>query len=64
MARSMDVTASASLSAMAANANDAVTTTMLKKAIDVQASSMAQLLQTLPTPPQAEGKGTVVDAHA
>jgi hypothetical protein len=60
----MDVTASSSLAAQAVRADDAVDTTLLKKALDVQASSMTQLLQTLPTPPQAEGKGNLVDAHA
>ena len=60
----VDVTASSSLSAMAATADDAVDTTMLKKALDIQSTSMAQLLQTLPTPPQADGKGAVVNAYA
>jgi hypothetical protein len=60
----MDVTAASSLTAMAATADDAVDTTLLRKALDVQTQSMAQLLQTLPSPPQAEGKGTLVDAQA
>jgi hypothetical protein len=60
----VDVTASSSLNAMAATANDAVDVTMLKKGLDIQAHSMAQLLQTLPTPPQADGKGAAVNTYA
>jgi hypothetical protein len=60
----MDVTSASSLNAMALKANNAVDATLLKKALDVQASSAMQLLQTIPTPPQAEGKGIIVDAQA
>jgi hypothetical protein len=41
-----------------------VGTTLLKKALDMQASSALQLLQTLPTPPQADGKGAAVNTYA
>ena len=60
----MDVTAASSLSAMATTADDAVDTTLLKKALDVQSQSMAQLLQTLPSPPQIDGKGATVNTYA
>lgn len=59
----MDVTTTSRLSAMAASVDgsDDVRTLMLKKALDQQSSSVAQLLQALP---QKDGAGNLVDVQA
>lgn len=58
----MDVTASSQISAMAASAGEnVVSTMMLKKALDHQASAATQLLQGLP---QKDGTGKLVDVQA
>lgn len=55
---------SSAINAMGARAVNALDVTMLKKAMDIQSSSAAQLLQTIPDLPQAEGKGLIVDVQA
>jgi len=63
MPSAMDVTSAPQLSAMAAK-GDAVNLTLLRKALNNDASTMGQLLQGLPQPPQKEGAGTVLDVQA
>lgn len=59
----MDVTAASTVDSMASRAEDAVDVAVLNKAVDVQAQQMTQLLQSLPSAPQADNKGTLVDVH-
>jgi hypothetical protein len=41
-----------------------IDSSLLKRAINIQADFVSQMLQSIPNPPQAEGSGTVVDTYA
>lgn len=60
----VEITAGTATQMAAAKVGAEAGVTLLKKALDLQSSSALQLLQTLPPPPQAEGKGAAVDSYA